>query len=142
MFRWNLHLVNTLHLNLLTDLLTFPLRPQWDIRPQQSLSTRSCPWLRPEPHPHDSPISLSSAITVCRHVIFGRPRFLFPTSLAAANLSVSFIRTLLTQKHFKLYYRNNFHMKQIHIETEYNHIPSKIQCIYSENPCDVTDLQK
>ena len=27
---------------------------------------------------HDSPISLSSAITVCRHIIFGRPRFLFP----------------------------------------------------------------
>ena len=31
-----------------------------------------------EASPHDSPISLSSAITVCRHVIFGRPRFLFP----------------------------------------------------------------
>ena len=28
--------------------------------------------------PQDSPISFSSAITDCRHVIFGRPRFLFP----------------------------------------------------------------
>ena len=28
--------------------------------------------------PQDSPISFSSAITDCHHVIFGRPRFLFP----------------------------------------------------------------
>ena len=28
--------------------------------------------------PQDSPISFSSVITDCRHVIFGRPRFLFP----------------------------------------------------------------
>ena len=28
--------------------------------------------------PQDSSISFSSAITDCRHVVFGRPRFLFP----------------------------------------------------------------
>ena len=56
---------------------TYPLRPQWDIRPQQCFATRSCfaeAWASPQ----DSPISFSLAITDCRHVIFGRPRFLFP----------------------------------------------------------------
>ena len=38
---------------------TFPLRPQWDIRPQQSFATRFCLWLRPEPHPTIAP-SLSA----------------------------------------------------------------------------------
>ena len=44
---------------ILTDLLTFPLRPQWDIRPQQSFATRFCPWRRSKPHPTIAP-SLSA----------------------------------------------------------------------------------
>ena len=36
-----------------------PLRPQWDIRPQQSSATRSCPWLGPELLPTTAP-SLSA----------------------------------------------------------------------------------
>ena len=42
-----------------TYLLTYPLRPQWDIRPQQCFATRFCLLLRPEPHPRTAP-SLSA----------------------------------------------------------------------------------
>ena len=40
-------------------LLTYPLRPQWDIRPQQCFATRFCLLLRPGPHPRTAP-SLSA----------------------------------------------------------------------------------
>ena len=47
--------------------------------------------------PHDSPFSFSSAIAVCRHFIFGRPRFLFPggahLSVTLGMLSLGFLRT-------------------------------------------------
>ena len=60
-----------------TYLVTYPLHPQWDIRPQQ-LRHKVLSFAEVWASPQDSPISFSSAITDCRHVIFGRPRFLFP----------------------------------------------------------------
>ena len=43
----------------ITYLLTYPLRPKWDIRPQQCFATRFCLLLRPGPHPRTAP-SLSA----------------------------------------------------------------------------------
>ena len=56
---FNTHVSNRFSFITFHFFFTFPVRPQWDIRPQQSLATRSCPWLWPEPHPTIAP-SLSA----------------------------------------------------------------------------------
>ena len=64
-------------------LLSYPLRPQWDIRPQQSFATRSCPWLRPKPLPTTAP-SLSA-----------RPSLFVATSSLAVPASFSQVVSIL-----------------------------------------------
>ena len=56
--------------------LTYPLHPQWNIRLQQYSATGSLSFAATCVSSQESPISSSSANTVFRHVVFGRPGFL------------------------------------------------------------------
>ena len=70
-------------------LLTCPFHPHWDIRLRQYSSTGSC---AASASLHENSISSGSAITVFRHVVFGRLGFLLPCDVHLnATLGILFL---------------------------------------------------